>query len=446
MAVVFSPSSCLILTNGGIYTNFVKISNIDERYCVQLLNLSSIAFIHAMSMAPAFLVFLSSLLVCIVGSSTTSSHAYIEVLPDEDPQTAKYDQIFLCPYDSIPCDLEPWPAEPITIDGSACMDRQELGLYHNQETALECYSQITDDVTRVMDQLEMPVFLVSGSLLGWYRHNQSQIPWAEDADVGLMRDDCDASFRRYGGDFDNILDLLKAKMGPGYRIAAHLPGNGTDLPSNSFTGCNTDVFYAQTDYKGQTCHVDVWVLSQQDKWSADLNQKCKCPDSVPFPRVCRWPNACNTVSDLVPSTWSTQKGGNFTAQVMVPNKPRNVLLNEYGNTGFYNMKRIPLNHNFRNFTLVIGNAVDDLHMTTFPPILWDEPGNPLFRSIFGSAIRERAFIEICIGVLSSSTLVLCCVMAYCIIKRNRDHHVAYTSLEVEASVPAVVHGVEGTLV
>ncbi|EER19279.1 hypothetical protein Pmar_PMAR015840 [Perkinsus marinus ATCC 50983] len=246
-----------------------------------------------------------------------SSHAYIEVLPDEDPQTAKYDQIFLCPYDSIPSDLGPWPAEPITIDGSACMDRQELGLYHNQETSLECYSQITDDVTRVMDQLEMPVFLVSGSLLGWYRHNQSQIPWAEDADVGLMRDDCDASFRRYGGDFDNILDLLKAKMGPGYRIAAHLPGNGTDLPSNSFTGCNTDVFYAQIDYKGHTCHVDVWVLSQQDKWSADFNQKCKCPDSVPFPRVCRWPNACNTVSDLVPSTWSTQRGSMGRTKPMI---------------------------------------------------------------------------------------------------------------------------------
>mmetsp|Transcript_7129 Transcript_7129/g.5908 ORF Transcript_7129/g.5908 Transcript_7129/m.5908 type:complete len:90 (+) Transcript_7129:644-913(+) len=73
----------------------------------------------------------------------------------------------------------------------------------------------------------MPVFLIAGSLLGWYRHNQSQIPWDLDSDVGLMRDDCDAAFKRYGGDYDNILDLLEDKMGPGYHIAARLTGVGS---------------------------------------------------------------------------------------------------------------------------------------------------------------------------------------------------------------------------
>ncbi|KAF4662973.1 hypothetical protein FOZ61_002050 [Perkinsus olseni] len=361
------------------------------------------------------------------------------VLPEDYPQTARDDQIFLCPYDALPSDLGPWPAESIMINGSACMDRQEFGLFHNQETALECYSHVTDDVTKIMDQLEMPVFLVSGSLLGWYRHNQSQIPWDLDADVGLMRDDCDASFKRYGGDFDNILDLLQNKMGPGYHIAARQTGIGNELPSDSFLGCNTDEFYVRTDYKGQTCHVDVWMLSQQDKWSADSNQKCKCPDSVPFPRVCRWPDACNTVSDLVPPTWSTQTGGNFTAQVMVPNKPIDVLQNEYGNIALYNMKRVPANYNFHDYALVVGDPLDwdSVHSTTYPPILWDELGNPLFRSIFGTSVRERTVLDICIGVvLCVLLLLICCLIAYCIIKRKRAQHVAYTSLEMQPTTPA----------
>mmetsp|Transcript_7132 Transcript_7132/g.5914 ORF Transcript_7132/g.5914 Transcript_7132/m.5914 type:complete len:111 (-) Transcript_7132:84-416(-) len=97
------------------------------------------------------------------------------------------------------------------------------------------------------------------------------------------------------------------------------------------------------------------------------------------------------------------------------------------------MKRIPVNYNFRNFALVIGDPIDwvEDQVPTTRPILWDMPVNPLFVSMFGTSVSEGSVLTIGVIVLLCLVLLLCALIAFCIYKRKRSHRVAYTSLEMQ---------------
>jgi len=45
--------------------------------------------------------------------------------------------------------------------------------------------------TDAFDSLGMNVFLESATLIGWWRHNETHMPWDTDTDVGMLREQCD---------------------------------------------------------------------------------------------------------------------------------------------------------------------------------------------------------------------------------------------------------------
>jgi phosphorylcholine metabolism protein LicD len=46
-------------------------------------------------------------------------------------------------------------------------------------------------LTKKLDENNIKYFLIGGALIGYYRHNQSFIPWDDDIDIGVLEEDRD---------------------------------------------------------------------------------------------------------------------------------------------------------------------------------------------------------------------------------------------------------------
>ncbi|CAJ1338031.1 unnamed protein product [Effrenium voratum] len=59
-----------------------------------------------------------------------------------------------------------------------------------QKDRLEALTFATQRTQAALAGLEVSAFLESAGLIGWLRHNRSQLPWDSDGDLGIVLDDC----------------------------------------------------------------------------------------------------------------------------------------------------------------------------------------------------------------------------------------------------------------
>ncbi|OLP94479.1 hypothetical protein AK812_SmicGene23500 [Symbiodinium microadriaticum] len=59
-----------------------------------------------------------------------------------------------------------------------------------QKDRLEALTTATHATAQALQSVGVPAFLESAGLIGWLRHNRSQLPWDSDGDLGILEADC----------------------------------------------------------------------------------------------------------------------------------------------------------------------------------------------------------------------------------------------------------------
>ena len=59
-----------------------------------------------------------------------------------------------------------------------------------QRDRLEALTFATHATAQALQTVGVPAFLESAGLIGWLRHNRSQLPWDSDGDLGILEADC----------------------------------------------------------------------------------------------------------------------------------------------------------------------------------------------------------------------------------------------------------------
>eukprot|EP00438_Fugacium_kawagutii_P036690 Skav200922 [mRNA] locus=scaffold2433:192893:196702:+ [translate_table: standard] len=59
-----------------------------------------------------------------------------------------------------------------------------------QKDRLEALTEATHHTAAALRQVGIEAFLESAGLIGWLRHNGSQLPWDSDGDLGILVDEC----------------------------------------------------------------------------------------------------------------------------------------------------------------------------------------------------------------------------------------------------------------
>mmetsp|Transcript_30381 Transcript_30381/g.87013 ORF Transcript_30381/g.87013 Transcript_30381/m.87013 type:complete len:404 (-) Transcript_30381:29-1240(-) len=62
-----------------------------------------------------------------------------------------------------------------------------------QRDRLSALSNATHAIASALKQLNVNAFLESGGLIGWLRHDEGNLPWESDGDVGILAQECRAS-------------------------------------------------------------------------------------------------------------------------------------------------------------------------------------------------------------------------------------------------------------
>ena len=87
--------------------------------------------------------------------------------------------------------------------------------HNTYKTPLCCASILTKiliDVTNILEQIILIIFLIWGTLLGCIRHN-GMIPWDRDADIGFIEKDYDKIKNLDFGDYKFIEKKWTKKHG-----------------------------------------------------------------------------------------------------------------------------------------------------------------------------------------------------------------------------------------
>ncbi|KAF4724016.1 hypothetical protein FOZ62_013172, partial [Perkinsus olseni] len=155
--------------------------------------------------------------------SMFSPHPFIRVVADGAPETAALDNLFLCPSmvkDEV--DMSNWPMQEVTINGTLCMNHEEILAMETRSKFLECMTEVVNTTTHVLHDLSIDASLSDGSLLGWYRHSKTFIPWDVDADMTLLKEECRDAFEKHGGpEQKNMAELIQSRLpDQGYRATA----------------------------------------------------------------------------------------------------------------------------------------------------------------------------------------------------------------------------------
>ncbi|KAF4666621.1 hypothetical protein FOL47_004010 [Perkinsus chesapeaki] len=305
-------------------------------------------------------MFLIILLTFIEGGwSAEHPHAYIRVVADAAPTTAPLEKIFLCPL-SVKDEVETsrWPKEEILINSTLCLNHEEILAMETRSKFFECMTEVINTTTHVLDKLGVDASLSDGSLLGWYRHSKTFIPWDLDADMTLLKENCRESFKKNAiSGQKNMAEVIQARLpAKDYRATAIKSGVGSEVKSDTWEKCEADELRVVHRVGKVSCHVDLFFLYR----SNDKTAPCKCEGNNDGKQLCgKFGKLCANHDDLFPSKWDVQDG----ADCRVPKKPLVSLQLKYGRPGmpgiaFTNMKKVPLNYKFNGgWMVVIGTAV-----------------------------------------------------------------------------------------
>ncbi|KAF4689979.1 hypothetical protein FOZ60_000898 [Perkinsus olseni] len=121
---------------------------------------------------------------------------FIRVFPEGEVGHAPSENLFLCPMNVTDgVDLSSWPSEEVTIDGTLCMDCDELMEVDKRGDFLKCLTEVTNATTHALDMLGIDASIIDGTLLGWQRHDKGHIPWDVDADLTIMQEPLSTGFQ-----------------------------------------------------------------------------------------------------------------------------------------------------------------------------------------------------------------------------------------------------------
>ena len=171
-----------------------------------------------------------------------------------------------------------------------------------QEERLDAIFGTLNATITVMQALDLPVFLDSGTLLGWFRHNGSIIPWDIDGDVGTLAEEC---IRKYP---DQL--YLEKKIGellpPPYELEYWDCHTRPDLGrtfigyiSDSRNGFKVDIF----GYSAVDSSKDKFSWRKKSSWlqrDLDRNQTHRVvPRAAILPL--QWGNFSGITGDIIPN-------------------------------------------------------------------------------------------------------------------------------------------------
>ncbi|EER17913.1 hypothetical protein Pmar_PMAR027629 [Perkinsus marinus ATCC 50983] len=292
--------------------------------------------------------------------SRIGHHPFIRVMADATPKTAALDNIFLCPStlkDEV--DLSDWPKSEVFINGTPCMNHEEILAMENRAEFIECMAEVVNTTTHTLHALGIDASLSDGSLLGWYRHSKTFIPWDVDADMTLLKEECRDSFEEYASPKQkNMAQVIQSRLpSQNYRATAVKSGVGSEIKDETWEGCDADELRVVHKIGKVACHVDLFFLYR----SNDPTAPCKCPGNSDGSQLCgKFGKLCGNYGDLYPAKWDVQEG----ADCKVPRKPVVSLQLKYGRPGmpgitFTNMKKVPMNYKFgKAWMVVIGSAAE----------------------------------------------------------------------------------------
>ncbi|EER19104.1 hypothetical protein Pmar_PMAR015758, partial [Perkinsus marinus ATCC 50983] len=314
---------------------------------------------------------LLSLLGCC-GVTASGKHPFIHVFPEELVATAPPENLFLCPMNVTDgVNLTSWPSEEVTINGTLCMDYDELMEFNGRGDFLKCLTEVINVTTHALDRLGVDATIIDGTLLGWQRHDKNHIPWDVDGDLLIMQSHCRKAFSTHATTHHkNMASLLQEYLPDDsrYRVAGIVFGVGSELDPNEWEGCDLSELRVIHYSDSVTCHVDIFQLVQ----SSDPDHPCEdCPGFNSSKIVtCRHQqhNACGLYENYFPTRWDHMDAD---GDVKVPNNVSEALKSEYGTSplSLLNLQKIPGNYEFHSTMLVVGRAAISIEQfTTRKPV------------------------------------------------------------------------------
>ncbi|KAF4758503.1 hypothetical protein FOZ63_003789 [Perkinsus olseni] len=373
------------------------------------------------------LLFTALLLPLLILSSATNK---IKVFPDKYYADVDNDNIFVCAPETVTKKAKSdWAAgKEVVLDGGQCKDYDQFLAEDGQGDFLDCVVWIEGQTIGALDKLGVDAYLMSGSLLGWYRHHKGVVPWDVDGDLGMNQDTCNAAFQAKGGKHKNMIGLLRETIGKQFYVGARLQGVGSSLPEDSFKACDTNELMVRgTHPNGKTCHTDIWIMHPDEAKYKGTEFECQCKSDIPKPRVCRKGTYCNALDDFLPVQKTTQTAITTSSDVKVPRKPKEVLNILYSNTDFLNMATIPGNYKFGSRVLVLGSDAAPQPVTNFLPQRTQQPmqsaaSKQLFVGPFPEASIAIVVAAFVIGMAFGALLHRCYV-------RRHSSTIAYTTVD-----------------
>ena len=88
-----------------------------------------------------------------------------------------------------------------------------------QSERLEMLQQLASASLSAFEEIGLPVFLTSGTLLGHFRHSSQWLPWEDDVDLGLDSSTCERLFvgRSLREEFLRHMDASRFQVSTGPR-------------------------------------------------------------------------------------------------------------------------------------------------------------------------------------------------------------------------------------
>jgi lipopolysaccharide cholinephosphotransferase len=144
-------------------------------------------------------------------------------------------------------------------------DATDRSFPHTEQWAVDRIYQTLSAASDLLDALDIPYAIMSGTLLGAVRH-RGLIPWDDDADLGIRREDV----RRFTANAPDFLAERGLGMALSNSMACYniFPLDGRKLPGDYETLFPfTDVFPLEATRDGRMVFASTWAV---DRWPTEF--------------------------------------------------------------------------------------------------------------------------------------------------------------------------------